>query len=62
MQNHCVQIRRCQGPSVRSSSTLTKKQREALSEGPDLEDFLVGNIGTSEGYGGTLKYKKGGER
>ena len=62
MQKFCVQIRRCQGPGVRSSSTLTKKQKEALSEGPDLEDFLAGNIGTSEGYGGTLKYKKGGER
>ena len=57
-----VQISRCRASRIRCTSTLTKEQKEALANGPDFEDFVTGNVGTSEGYEGTLKYKKGGER
>ncbi|XP_070553953.1 LOW QUALITY PROTEIN: lipoyl synthase, mitochondrial-like [Ptychodera flava] len=52
----------CSRQSKRWYASLTKEQKEKLSEGPDLADFISADLEGSGGYTGKLKLEAGDKR
>ncbi|XP_077984180.1 lipoyl synthase, mitochondrial-like [Glandiceps talaboti] len=53
----------CCQPNHRLYSSLSKEQKSKLADGPDLADFISGNVeGSASSYSGKLKLEKGDKR